>query len=139
MDPVLIIAQWWAGGREGERSIICNEGGSIMYMYVYILYLLQIPLLKSDEKPVMVLSNLVNGTYNFTLHVTNSLGESANDSMTLHVLSNPFDHFIIQLHLDTEISNFTRADMASLFPVLCTSTLINAHSTTFAFKTLMLI
>ena len=78
----------------------------------------------------MVLSNLVNGTYNFTLLVTNSLGESANDSMTLHVLSNPFDHFIIQLHLDTEISNFTRADMAS-FLYSVTPTLINAHSTIF--------
>ena len=53
----------------------------------------------------------MNGTYNFTLHATNSQGVSASDVMTLRVLGNPHDHHIIQLHLDTDISNFSRADL----------------------------
>ncbi|CAI8031979.1 Dyslexia-associated protein KIAA0319-like protein [Geodia barretti] len=73
-----------------------------------------IPLLDSDSKPVLILSDLVNGTYNFTLRVTNGQGVSASDAMVLHVLANPHDRHIIQLHLDADISNFTRADLKDL-------------------------
>ena len=73
----------------------------------------QIPLLDSDSKPILILSDLVNGTYNFTLHVINSQGVSASDTMVLRVLANPHDRHIIQLHLDADISNFTRADLVS--------------------------
>ena len=79
-----------------------------------IFNLWQIPLLDSDTTPVLILSDLVNGTYNFTLHVTNRQGMSASDTMQLHVLANPHDHYIIQLHLNTDISNFSRADLVRL-------------------------
>jgi hypothetical protein len=73
-----------------------------------------IPLLESDKTPVLILSDLVNGTYNFTLHVTNKQGVMASDMMTLHVLANPNDHYIVQLHLDAPISNFSRSDLQDL-------------------------
>lgn len=64
----------------------------------------------SDKKPVLVLSGLVSGTYNFTLTVTNKYGKSAMDTVTLTVLPNPLDPYIIQAQLEGNISNFTQAN-----------------------------
>ena len=64
----------------------------------------------SDRKPVLVLSGLVSGTYNFTLTVTNKYGKTANDTVTLTVLPNPLDPFLLQVQVEGNISNFTQTD-----------------------------
>ena len=59
---------------------------------------------------MLILSNLINGTYNFSLTVTNSKGKRATDNVTLTVLPNPMEEFVIQVYLDDEISTFTKDD-----------------------------
>ena len=68
---------------------------------------------KSDKMPTLILSDLVNGTYNFTLKVTNKNGESAQDNMTLRVLPNPIDKFLLQVHIEGDISQFSQVDEVS--------------------------
>jgi len=43
----------------------------------------------SDHQPVLILSNLVNGTYNFVLTITNNNGQKASDNVTLTVATKP--------------------------------------------------
>ncbi len=57
------------------------------------------------------MSDLVNGTYQFTLKVTNRNGEVAEDSVTLTVLPNPSDRFLLQVHLEGDITQFTQVDV----------------------------
>jgi hypothetical protein len=40
---------------------------------------------KSDETPSLILSDLINGTYNYTLTVTNNNGLSNSDTVKLTV------------------------------------------------------
>ena len=64
----------------------------------------------SDSKPVLVLSGLVSGTYNFTLKVTNKYDRTATDTMTLTVLPNPHDPYLMQVQIEGSISNFTQIE-----------------------------
>ena len=59
---------------------------------------------------MLILSNLINGTYNFSLAVTNNKGKVARDNVTLTVLPNPLEQFVIQVYLDAEISTFSQDD-----------------------------
>ncbi len=65
----------------------------------------------SDRKPCLIVSDLVNGTYQFTLKLTNKNGEIAEDSVTVTVLPNPSDRFLLQIHLDGDITQFTQVDV----------------------------
>ncbi len=65
----------------------------------------------SDKKPCLIVSNLVNGTYWFTLKLTNKNGEIAEDSVMVTVLPNPSDRFLLQVHLDGDITQFTQVDV----------------------------
>ena len=65
----------------------------------------------SDTKPVLILSDLVNGTYNFVLTVTNKNREHSKDNVTLMVLANPLDPYMLQVHLEEDASNFSKADL----------------------------
>ena len=75
----------------------------------------------SDKKPVLVLSGLVSGTYNFTLTVTNKYDKSSNDTVTLTVLRNPLDPYLIQAQIEGNISNFTEAEKVCRSYFLCIS------------------
>ena len=65
----------------------------------------------SDTKPVLMLSNLINGTYNFTLTITNKNDQSATNHVLLRVLPNPHEKDIIEIHLSLPIWNFTKANL----------------------------
>ena len=39
----------------------------------------------SDREPFLMLSNLINGTYNFTLMITNSNGKINTDNVTVTI------------------------------------------------------
>lgn len=64
----------------------------------------------SDKTPVLVLSNLVAGSYHFTLTVTNKNKQKDSDTMSLTVQANTMDPHVIQIYLEGAISNFTEAD-----------------------------
>ena len=68
----------------------------------------------SDKKARLILSDLVNGTYQFTLTVVNKNKEKAEDSVTLIVLPNPSDRFLLQVHLDGDITQFTGVDVVRI-------------------------
>lgn len=76
------------------------------------------PVLGSEARPVLILSNLINGTYNFSLAVTNNKGKVARDNVTLTVLPNPLEQFVIQVYLDAEISTFSQDDQNDFSKVL---------------------
>ena len=65
----------------------------------------------SDKLPVLILSNLANGTYRFTLTITNRNKEKASDNVTLTVLPNPHENHIIQAHVEEDPWNFTQDDL----------------------------
>ncbi len=75
-----------------------------------IISILQVVVNGSDSKPVLVLSGLVSGTYNFTLKVTNKYEKSASDTVTLTVLPNPHDPYLLQVQIEGNISNFTQTE-----------------------------
>ena len=65
----------------------------------------------SDKLPILILSNLANGTYRFTLTITNRNKEKASDNVTLTVLPNPHERHIIQVHVEEDPWNFTQDDL----------------------------
>ena len=65
----------------------------------------------SDKLPILILSNLANGTYHFTLTITNQNKEKASDNVTLTVLPNPHERHIIQVHVEEDPWNFTQDDL----------------------------
>jgi len=65
----------------------------------------------SDHQPVLILSNLVNGTYNFVLTVTNKNGQKASDNVTLTVLPNPNERDILQVYVEDDPWKFTQEDL----------------------------
>jgi len=70
----------------------------------------------AKDQPVMIVSGLVKGVYTYTLTVTNSLGVSASDSITVRVLPNPMDDYVLQVHLEGNVSAFSLAKQVSLPP-----------------------
>jgi len=65
----------------------------------------------SDHQPVLILSNLVNGTYNFVLTITNNNGQKASDNVTLTVLPNPNERDILQVYVEDDPWKFTQEDL----------------------------
>ncbi len=51
----------------------------------------------SNTQPVLLLSNLIDGTYNFTLTVTNKNQQRSTDTVLLTVLANPHDKCIVEV------------------------------------------
>jgi len=79
----------------------------------------------SDHQPVLILSNLVNGTYNFVLTVTNKNGQKASDNVTLTVLPNPNERDILQVYVEDDPWKFTQEDLHDLGDSL--SLMLNNH------------
>lgn len=65
----------------------------------------------SDKAARLILSDLVNGTYRFTLTVTNVNKQTATSTVKLMVLPNPSDRHLLQVHLDGDITQFTGVDV----------------------------
>ena len=61
----------------------------------------------SNQKSKLVLSDLVQGTYNFTLTVTNNQNMAASDTATITVLPNPLDIYSLQVHLEGDATTFS--------------------------------
>lgn len=64
---------------------------------------------KSDHQPVLIVSGLVEGTYNYTLTVTSRQGMEASDRVTIHVLPNPIKNYLLLVQLEMEPSVFSIA------------------------------
>ena len=60
----------------------------------------------TDTNSVLILSDLINGTYNYTLVVTNSKGLKNNDTVTLHVKQGTL---IIKQHIPTLYLSLSRS------------------------------
>ncbi len=93
--------------------VIFTIVGESEYNCLSIIVFVQRVLGDSDKKPRLIMSDLVNGTYQFTLKVTNKNGEVAEDTATLVILPNPSDRFLLQVHLDGDITQFTQVDVVS--------------------------
>ena len=61
------------------------------------------------DRPSIILTGLVNGTYDFTLTVTNKNGLSSSDHAVVRVLEDPMAKHVIQIHLDNLPSKFTQS------------------------------
>lgn len=72
----------------------------------------------SDQQPLLVLSGLVEGTYNYTLTVTSTTGTVGSDTATLRVAPNPLDDFLLQVHVAGEAATFSLAKQRQLERVL---------------------
>lgn len=73
---------------------------------------------RTDAQPVLILSNLVQGTYNFTLSVTSSQGTTASDTATLTVLPNPMQQHMLAVHVEADATNFSLTRQKQLERVL---------------------
>ncbi len=76
-----------------------------------ILHPLQTVVGVSNTQPVLLLSNLINGTYNFSLTVTNKNQQRSTDTVLLTVLANPHNKYIVEVSLDIAVWNFTQAHL----------------------------
>ena len=56
---------------------------------------------------MLMLSDLVEGTYKYTLTIVNTQHVSASDGVTIQVFPDPLDDYLIQVHLEGEISAFS--------------------------------
>lgn len=74
----------------------------------------QLVMKASDQQPLLVLSGLVEGTYNYTLTVTSTTGTVGSDTATLRVAPNPLDDFLLQVHVAGEAATFSLAKQASV-------------------------
>ncbi|XP_045332635.1 dyslexia-associated protein KIAA0319-like protein homolog isoform X5 [Leopardus geoffroyi] len=61
----------------------------------------------SDHHPILFLSNLVEGTYTFHLHVTDAKGESDTDRTTVEVKPDPRKNNLVEIILDVNVSQLT--------------------------------
>ncbi|XP_033278051.1 dyslexia-associated protein KIAA0319-like protein homolog isoform X2 [Orcinus orca] len=61
----------------------------------------------SDHRPVLFLSNLVEGTYAFHLKVTDAKGESDTDRTTVEVKPDPRKNNLVEIILDVNVSQLT--------------------------------
>ncbi|NXI48008.1 K319L protein, partial [Galbula dea] len=61
----------------------------------------------SDHHPVLLLSNLVEGTYTFHLRVTDAKGESDVERATVEVKPDPRKNNLVEIILDVNVSQLT--------------------------------
>ncbi|KAM8790030.1 dyslexia-associated protein KIAA0319-like protein homolog isoform 1-T5 [Rhynchonycteris naso] len=61
----------------------------------------------SDHHPILLLSNLVEGTYMFHLKVTDAKGESHTDQTTVEVKPDPRRNDLVEIILDVSVSQLT--------------------------------
>ncbi|KAM6108690.1 dyslexia-associated protein KIAA0319-like protein homolog [Pterocles gutturalis] len=61
----------------------------------------------SDHHPVLLLSNLVEGTYTFHLRVTDAKGESDVERTTVEVRPDPRKNNLVEIILDVNVSQLT--------------------------------
>ncbi|KFU89395.1 Dyslexia-associated protein KIAA0319-like [Chaetura pelagica] len=61
----------------------------------------------SDHHPVLLLSNLVEGTYTFHLRVTDAKGESDVERSTVEVKPDPRKNNLVEIILDVNVSQLT--------------------------------
>ncbi|KFP72469.1 Dyslexia-associated protein KIAA0319-like, partial [Acanthisitta chloris] len=61
----------------------------------------------SDHHPVLLLSNLVEGTYTFHLRVTDAKGESDVERTTVEVRPDPRKNNLVEMILDVNVSQLT--------------------------------
>uniref|UniRef100_A0A8C3JF76 KIAA0319 like n=1 Tax=Calidris pygmaea TaxID=425635 RepID=A0A8C3JF76_9CHAR len=61
----------------------------------------------SDHHPVLLLSNLVEGTYTFHLRVTDAKGESDVERSTVEVKPDPRKNNLVEMILDVNVSQLT--------------------------------
>ncbi|NXR19438.1 K319L protein, partial [Cinclus mexicanus] len=61
----------------------------------------------SDHHPVLLLSNLVEGTYTFHLRVTDAKGESDMERTTVEVKPDPRKNNLVEIILDVNVSQLT--------------------------------
>ncbi|NXS98696.1 K319L protein, partial [Jacana jacana] len=61
----------------------------------------------SDHHPVLLLSNLVEGTYTFHLRVTDAKGESDMERSTVEVKPDPRKNNLVEMILDVNVSQLT--------------------------------
>ncbi|XP_066125797.1 dyslexia-associated protein KIAA0319-like protein homolog isoform X1 [Saccopteryx bilineata] len=61
----------------------------------------------SDHHPILLLSNLVEGTYTFHLKVTDAKGESHTDQTTVEVKPDPRRNDLVEIILDISVSQLT--------------------------------
>ncbi|NXR09060.1 K319L protein, partial [Semnornis frantzii] len=61
----------------------------------------------SDHHPVLLLSNLVEGTYTFHLRVTDAKGESDVERSTVEVRPDPRKNNLVEMILDVNVSQLT--------------------------------
>ncbi|XP_039706874.1 dyslexia-associated protein KIAA0319-like protein homolog isoform X1 [Pteropus medius] len=61
----------------------------------------------SDHRPILFLSNLVEGTYTFHLKVTDVKGESDTDQTTVEVKPDPRKNNLVEIILDVNVSQLT--------------------------------
>ncbi|XP_075409897.1 dyslexia-associated protein KIAA0319-like protein homolog isoform X1 [Tenrec ecaudatus] len=62
---------------------------------------------RSDHHPILLLSNLVEGTYTFHLKVTDAKGESDTDRATVEVKPDPRKNNLVEIILDVNVSQLT--------------------------------
>lgn len=67
----------------------------------------------SDTSAVLVVSGLVEGTYNFTLTVVNKNTLSASDMATVSVAPHPMQLYMLQVVLE-ENNTFSLADQVKI-------------------------
>ncbi|KAG7457974.1 hypothetical protein MATL_G00232870 [Megalops atlanticus] len=62
----------------------------------------------SDHQPVLLLSNLVEGKYSFSLTVTDSKGQSSTDRGTVEVRPDAWERDLVELVLEVAVSQVSR-------------------------------
>uniref|UniRef100_UPI00398E7F07 dyslexia-associated protein KIAA0319-like protein isoform X2 n=1 Tax=Pristiophorus japonicus TaxID=55135 RepID=UPI00398E7F07 len=68
----------------------------------------------SDHRPVLFLSNLVEGLYTFRLKVTDAKGENHIDRATLEVRPDPKKNDLVEIILDVSVSQLTERQKGML-------------------------
>lgn len=70
----------------------------------------------SGNQPILILSGLVQGSYNYTLTVKNKRDMESSEMVIINVLPNPMDNYLllVDLELDREPVTFTLTNQVQL-------------------------